>query len=163
MPPAALSEAHVLVRSGMESLACHAAQAGVELGLEPIYPGDILTKGCINSCAHGLDIVAPYDNEKLIVDLYHSWWEPDLPGLINRHCDQIALLQLCNLRVEEGLVVGRAPLLEGELDLASLLSGLLPDGYSGPVELELFDRDLRGQNALDIIRHFPADLDGLTS
>ncbi|MEE2970203.1 MAG: hypothetical protein VX741_08730 [Pseudomonadota bacterium] len=60
------------MRDGLANLAARAAAAGVLLGLEPVYPGDLLTKGGINSCGHGLEIIAPHANAKLILDLYHS-------------------------------------------------------------------------------------------
>lgn len=158
-PPLPLSEAHGLVAKGLAGLAERAADAGVVLGLEPIYPGDILTKGCINSCAHGLEIIAPYDNAKLILDLYHSWWDRDLSGILHEQQDQVALVQLCNLRSENGIVLGRETLTRGVLDLSQILPQLLSGAYAGRLELELFDRDLRGRDPMDIIRRFPADFE----
>jgi sugar phosphate isomerase/epimerase len=157
-PPLSTTEAHKRVVDGFANLAERAKDSGVLLGLEPIFPGDILTKGCINSLAHGLEIVAPYDNAKLMVDLYHTWWDPDLRTVLQDRPDKVALVQLCNLNSSEGLIVGRDTLLEGDLDLADLLPSLLSDKYQGKLELELFDRDLNGRDPLSIIAQFPNDL-----
>jgi sugar phosphate isomerase/epimerase len=154
-PPLPVAEAHKRVRDGLEELAGHAADASVTLGLEPVYPGDILTKGCINSVDQGLAVVAPYDNVKLIVDLYHSWWDPGLFSLLRDQPDQIALVQVCNLKTRDGLVVGRDTLSAGDLDLSQIMPSLASSDYNGKLELELFDRDLDGREPATLIRQFP--------
>jgi sugar phosphate isomerase/epimerase len=157
-PPLPVAAAQRQVVDGLAALAERAADAGVILGLEPIYPGDILTKGCINSCTHGLEIVAPHDNARLILDLYHSWWDPGLPETLRNHADQIALVQLCNLRLEGGLVVGRDTLSEGALDLSDILSSIASSRYDGKLEYELFSHDLVGRNPAKVIQAFPKEL-----
>lgn len=157
-PPLPVAEAHERVKDSLGPLAERAATAGVTLGLEPIFPGDILTKGCINSCAHGLDVVAPYENAKLIIDLYHSWWDRDLLPTLETRRNKVALIQLCNIRSENGAVQGRDTLLAGDLDLSRTLPPVLRADYTGKLELELFDRDLRGRDPIDIVNRFPADL-----
>lgn len=157
-PPLSTKEAHRRVMEGFAGLAERAAKAGVLLGLEPVYPGDNLTKGCINSCAHGLEIVEPFANAKLIIDLYHSWWDRDLPGTLRDRPDKVALVQLCNVKAADGRVVGRDTLLDGVLDLTQLLPALFSGGYRGKLELELFDRDLNNVDPFAIIAKFPDDL-----
>lgn len=156
--PMRLPEAHRRVAEGLADLAERAATAHVMLGLEPIYPGDILTKGCINSCAHGLESVAPYDNARLILDLYHSWWDPGLTDTLRNHADQVALVQLCNLRLENGLVTGRAPLRDGALDLRDILKTIHASDYAGKLEFELFSHDLAGRDPRVLIGDFPGEL-----
>lgn len=156
-----LDEARNKVRSGIRKLSEQAAKAGVVLGLEPIFPGDIFTKGCVNTLSQAFDIIAPYHNAKLTVDLYHSWWEPDLKEFFKKHSKKIVLLQICNLRVDNGVVIGRDIISEGELNLPSVVPSLLRNKFTGRVELELFERDLRGRNPLDIIKRLPLDFDAL--
>jgi sugar phosphate isomerase/epimerase len=153
--PLPLAQAHKTVKDGFGELAHIAALANVVLGLEPIFPPDILTKGCINSCAHGLDIVAPYHNAKLILDFYHTWWDPDMSKTLRDHSNKIALLQLCNLRFENGQAVGRDTLLAGGLGRRELHQLLNAPDYSGKMELEIFNHDLKGRDPLSIIRQFP--------
>lgn len=161
VPPMPVAEAREHVKDGFADLAGRASAAGVVLGLEPIYPADILTKGCINSCSDGLEFVAPHPNAKLIVDLYHSWWDPDLPTVFRDRPTDVALIQLCNLRMDHGLVVGRTTLASGGLRLDEILRALASSEYGGKLELELFDRDLKGMDPRQIIRQFPSELDRL--
>ena len=156
-PPMPLAQAHGRVIDGFALLAERAAAAGVSLGLEPIYPGDVLTKGCINSCAHGLEIVHPHNNGLLILDLYHSWWDPGFGRVLYDHPEQVALIQLCNIRIAGGLVTGRTPLREGVLNLAELLKPLDRSEFAGTLELELFSHDLKGYEAGAVIEEFPKE------
>ena len=151
-------EAHRRITDGFADLAVRAANASVLLGLEPIHPGDILTKGCINSLAHGLEIIQPFANAKLIVDLYHTWWDRDLGTILHTQSDQVALIQLCNLKTVDGLVAGRDTLLNGVLNLSQILPSVLSEYYRGKLELELFDRDLNGRDPLTILAQFPGEL-----
>ena len=157
-PPLPVPAAHTLVAEGLASLAERAEDAGVILGLEPVYPGDILTKGCINSCGHGLEMVAPYANAKLILDLYHSWWDPGLRDTLQNHADQVALVQLCNVRLENGLVAGRDTLAEGSLDLSEIMTSIDSSAYAGKLEFELFSHDLAGRDPGSVIRDFPIEI-----
>ena len=156
-PPLPIAQAHKKVEDGFGELAKFATSANVVLGLEPIFPADILTKGCINSCAHGLDIISSYRNAKLILDFYHTWWDPDLSKILRDHSDKIALFQLCNPRFENGRSVGRDTLLSGGLGRPALDQLLTAPNYFGKLELEIFNHDLNGGDPLTIIRQFPGE------
>ncbi|MEX2453500.1 MAG: TIM barrel protein [Rhodospirillaceae bacterium] len=153
-----VAEARQRVAHGFAGLAERAAAAGVTIGLEPIHPSGIVSKGCINSCAHALETIAPYPGARLILDLAHSWWDPDLPRLLRDRLDAVALLQICNVRMDGDSVAGRDTLAAGMLDLAKMLPDLLAGGYSGTLELEIFGSDLRGSDPLEAMREFPAEL-----
>ena len=156
-PPMPLAEAQSLVVAGFAELAAQAETSGVTLGLEPIHPADVLTKGCVNSVAQGLKIVAPHPNAKLILDINHSWWDPDFPRLVHEAPDKVALVQVCNLRMENGHPVGRETLASGALDLARFFDGLLSENFRGPFEFELFPGDLRGRDLRALIADFPKE------
>lgn len=155
-PPA---DARRRVAEGFATLAARAAGAGVTLGLEPIHPSGILTKGCINSCADALDLIAPHPAAKLILDLAHSWWDPGLRQMLYEHRERVALVQVCNIRIAGDAVVGRDTLGAGALDLASILPDLLRGGYDGMLELELFETDLGGRDPLRVVAEFPGEID----
>ena len=157
LPPAPLEDARRRVAEGFALLSSRASDAGVRLGLEPIHPSGVATKGCINCIAQALDLVRDRDNTGLIVDLAHSWWDPDLKDLFRTRRDEIALVQLCNVRFERDVPAGRASLLTGALNLRSLLQTLIGD-YDGTLELELFADDLQNRNPLEIVREFPEEL-----
>jgi sugar phosphate isomerase/epimerase len=146
------------VRQGFGPLAERAADAGVTLGVEPIHPMDILTKGCVNAVAGALDLIDGHEAAKLILDFYHSWWDPDLVRLAESAADRIALVQICNVRIRDGVPVGRDTLAGGALDIAPLLRAVTGGPYRGRLELELFGNDLAGRDALVLVRDFPTQM-----
>ncbi len=160
-PPRPAEDARRLVADGFAPLYERAAAAGVRLGVEPIHPSGIVAKGCINSLAQALDFVAPYPEAALIVDLAHSWWDPDLRKVFEERPEAVALLQVCNVRFENGIPTGRDTLAAGSLALADFLPGLLDGAYDGRVELELFETDLAGRDPLAVIERFPAEFSEL--
>ena len=154
-PPMPLADAHRLVISGFAELAELARTKGVTLGLEPIHPADILTKGCINSIAHGLEIIEAHPNAKLILDVIHSWWDPDFPRLLREAPEKVALVQLSNVRIENGLPVGRDNLAAGALDMPRFIGELLAGDFRGPFEFELFPSDIGDRDLPALIAAFP--------
>jgi sugar phosphate isomerase/epimerase len=159
--PIALGDARKRVADGFALLHERASAADVTLGLEPIHPSGIATKGCINSIAQALEFIAPFGAARLIVDLAHSWWDPDLVPLFSGSSDRVALLQVCNVRLADGVPVGRDTLKSGALDPVALLAPLLAGAYAGKTELELFGDDLRGRDPLTVISEFPEEFAGI--
>ncbi|MEE8171392.1 MAG: sugar phosphate isomerase/epimerase family protein [Alphaproteobacteria bacterium] len=156
-PPMPLAQAHDLIEAGFSRLAARAKARGVTLGLEPIHPADILNKGCINSIAHGLKIIEPHPDARLILDVIHSWWDPDFPRLLHQAPEQVALVQVSNVRLENGLPAGRDTLVLGALDMPRLLRQVLPGAYRGTFEFELFASDVRGRDVRQLIAAFPGE------
>ena len=157
-PLRAPADARRRVADGFALLAAHAAGAGVTLGLEPVHPSGILTKGCINSCDEALDLIAPHPGAKLILDVAHSWWDPGLRRMLHDHADRVALVQVCNIRLAGDTVVGRDTLAAGALDMSAVLPDLLCGGYRGTLELEMSEGDLRGRDPLQVVGEFPGEL-----
>lgn len=124
------------VAEGLAELDGLAAEDGVRLGLEPIHPKDIAAKGCVNSIAQARALVAPLQVTGLIVDLFHSWWDPDVIAVAGDPC--VSVLQICN--VTEGL--RRSPYLDkGVLHVGDLVEQFRRAGFDGPVEFEIFADD----------------------
>ncbi|MEM9140309.1 MAG: TIM barrel protein [Pseudomonadota bacterium] len=133
-PSVALARAHVA--DGLAELDRLAAAEGVRLGLEPIHPKDIATKGCVNSIAQAQSLIAPLRATGLILDLFHSWWDPDL---IAAAADpSVCVLQICNVTKD---LRRSAVLDQGVLDVGALVDQIRGTGFAGPVEFEIFAAD----------------------
>jgi sugar phosphate isomerase/epimerase len=156
-PTKPFTDAYDLVKSGLAELAVLAAAKGVVLGVEPISPNNILTTGCINTIAHGLEIIKPHANVKLLLDLNHSWWDPDFPGLLKDAPETVSLIQMCNLKFENGRAAGRETLGAGHLDMKRLIGELMAGGFRGPFEFELFPGDLRGRDIGTLITEYATE------
>ena len=143
---APMRDARETIADGLHRLAERAASAGVHLGLEPIHPAGVLNKGCVNSLQHALKLVSAIDNASLALDLYHSWWDPDLPDLVRHHGHKIRLVQFCNVVALRDLAdLQRESPETGLIDVADQLKILSSQGYAGYFEYELFAEHLRGR------------------
>lgn len=131
-----VASARDLIAEGLAALDALAASEGVRLGLEPIHPKDVPTKGCINTIAHARALIAPLRSTGLIVDLFHSWWDPDLTAAVAD--PSTCAVQICNVTTE----VRRSPSLnQGILDVRAVMQDVLRAGYTGPIEFEIFAAD----------------------
>lgn len=134
-PP--LREAWHRAAEGLARLAEQARAAGVRLALEPMHPLALGTKGCINQLSHARALAARHAGVGLTLDLYHSWWDADLPAAVAEADIQVA--QVCGLDVPaDGTPPLRAELSAGPSDLALFLRDLDAAEYAGAVEYEVF-------------------------
>jgi sugar phosphate isomerase/epimerase len=156
-PSRPFADAYALVEAGLAEMAAQAARKGVVLGLEPIHPDHIVARGCINTIAHALRIVAPHTSAKLLLDVNHSWWDPDFPGVMASAPETVVLVQMCNLTFRDGYVAGRETLAGGDLDMTRLIRDLTAGGFRGPFEFELFPGDLRGRDLQTLITGYAED------
>ncbi|MDJ0947888.1 MAG: sugar phosphate isomerase/epimerase family protein [Alphaproteobacteria bacterium] len=147
-----LDAARARIAEQLAALAALARREGVRLGLEPIHPAEMLHKGCINTIGDALRLVEGLDGVDLIVDLYHSWWDPDLKALLAREMSHVALIQICNVRARAaGLPLERDTLGSGEIDVGALVRLAAAQGYSGWYEFELFAHHLKGRRVEDVL------------
>lgn len=125
-----------LIGDGLAELDELAAGSGVRLGIEPIHPRDAPTKGCVNSIAQADTLIAPLHATGLILDLFHSWWDPDLLGAMGGA--DIRMVQICNVTAEPRRT---ADLARGILNVRKILENIVGQGYRGPFEFEVFAAD----------------------
>lgn len=142
-----IATARALIADGLAGLDAVAASEGLRLGLEPIHPKDVATKGCVNTIAQARELIAPLSSTGLIVDLFHSCWDSDL---INVAADaSVSTLQICNVTEEPR----RSPSLDkGILNVRRLLEQFRQAGFSGPVEFEIFAADHNQPDIGSILR-----------
>ncbi len=153
-PSKPFADAYDLVKEGLAEMAALAEAKGVILGVEPIHPDRILTAGCINTIAHGLEIIEPHASAKLLIDLNHSWWDPDFPGVVKEAPDKVVLIQMCNIQFDNGYATGRETLAAGDLDMTRLIGEMTAGGFRGPFEFELFPGDLKGRDPRTLIADY---------
>lgn len=143
-----IATARRLIADGLEELDAYADRLGVHLGLEPIHPRDAPTKGCVNSIAQAIEMIAPLKATGMILDLFHSWWDADLIHAAGR--EDIRAVQICNVTVEPR----RSPFLdEGMLDVGAIVRDVRAAGYAGPIEFEIFAADHGQSDVLPLLQH----------
>ncbi len=119
----------------------YAAARGVKLALEPlnpVYGGD---RSCLTTTRDALDICdaigAP--NLGVAIDVYHVWWDTDLPRQLARAGTRIFGFHLCDwLADTTDFLLDRGMMGDGVADLRALRAGVEGAGYRGACEVEIF-------------------------
>ncbi len=159
-----LEDARKRVADGLYLLDEQAAQAGVALGLEPIHPVGMLSKGCVNSLAQARQVIAPLTATGLILDLYHSWWDDGFHRVLGEDLHSVHLIQICNVILHEDEAPRRSTQLDqGVVDVAGLIAAARAAGYAGRFEFEIFARDHDGSDTHSILADAVSVFGGWTS
>lgn len=161
--PGSLPEARERVEDAIPALLAAATEAGVRLGVEPMHPLRLFTKAALNTLAQTEALLDRHPGLGVTVDLFHSWWDPDLHPALARLSDRITLVQVCGVtqaRTEPALPRRCRPGL-GVVDLPAILATLSRAGYAGRFEFELFAPDLDGLEPSAMMRAAIADFAAL--
>ncbi|SDE14412.1 sugar phosphate isomerase/epimerase family protein [Nocardioides lianchengensis] len=128
------------------ALAPEAGVRGVRLGIEPMNPIYAADRGVVSTLAQALDIAAllPVEQVGVVVDTFHLWWEPDVHTTIRRAGARIASYQLADwiTPLPADALLGRGHVGDGHVDFASFTRAVHAAGYTGDVEVEIFNADV---------------------
>ena len=125
-----------------------ALEHGVRLVLEPLHPMFAADRAVICTLKQALDLAAPHPAEAVgvVIDTYHVWWDPDLQAQIARAGAQgrLAAYQVCDwiLPLAGDPLLSRGYMGDGYVDFASIGGWVSAAGYTGDVEVELFNQDI---------------------
>ncbi|MDQ1849986.1 sugar phosphate isomerase/epimerase family protein [Gemmobacter fulvus] len=119
----------------------YAAARGVKLALEPLNPVYAGNRSCLTTTRDALDIcdaiAAP--NLGVAIDIYHVWWDCDLPRQLARAGQRIFGYHLCDWLAETAdVLLDRGMMGDGVADLRAIRAGVEGAGYAGPCEVEVF-------------------------
>ena len=144
------------VAAAIALLAPHAEDAGVTLAIEPLHPMFASDRCVISTLGQALDIAErhPVGSVGVVVDTYHVWWDDQVYEQIRRAGPRIASCQLADwvTPLPAGVLTGRALPGEGHADLARLWAAVDAAGYTGPVEVEIFNEALWARPGDEVLR-----------
>jgi len=134
------------VADGLDAIADRARQLGVQLAIEPLHPMFAADRCVVSTLDQALDLAEPFpvDVVGVVVDTYHIWWDPRLESAIHRAGDRIASFQLCDwvVPLPADMLLGRGHLGDGSIDFGPIAAAVEQAGYSGYVEVEIFNADV---------------------
>ncbi|WP_329467715.1 sugar phosphate isomerase/epimerase family protein [Streptomyces sp. NBC_01431] len=143
-----LAGARERIADALGSLGPYAAGRGVRLAIEPLHPMFAADRCVVSTLDQALSLAErfPASQVGVVVDTYHVWWDDTAAAAVARAGAQGRLhaFQLADwvTPLPAGVLNGRGQLGEGSVDLAWWVSLVESAGYSGPIEVELFNEEL---------------------
>jgi sugar phosphate isomerase/epimerase len=139
----------------IERLVPHARELGVTLGIEPMNPIYAADRGVISTLASALDIAERFDpgDVGVVVDTFHLWWEPGIADQIRRAGDRIVSYQVCDwiTPLPADTLLARGMMGDGHIDFPAFTRAVAATGYTGDVEVEIFNADLWAQPPAEVV------------
>lgn len=140
-----LAAARGYVAECIEQLAPFAAEHGVTLGIEPLHPMYAGDRSVVVSLAEANRIAARFDPRQvgIVVDVYHVWWDADVLAQIHAAAGRIVGFHVCDWLVPTpDRLNGRGMMGDGVIELRHLREAVDAAGYTGPIEVEIFNQTL---------------------
>ncbi|EFF91135.1 sugar phosphate isomerase/epimerase [Streptomyces sp. e14] len=145
------------VADALAELAPHAEDHGVKLAIEPLHPMFAADRCVVSTLAQALDLAErfPAHQVGVTVDTYHIWWDDRAPEQIARAGagGRIHTFQLADwiTPLPAGVLNGRGPLGDGAIDLREWKGCVEAAGYTGPIEVELFNEELWARDGREVL------------
>jgi len=136
-----LAGAHSAARDGLAELLPHARAAKIALAIEPLHPMYAADRACVNTLAHANDLCdALGEGIGVAVDVYHTWWDPNLEREIARAGKRRLLaFHVCDWLVPTtDLLFDRGMPGDGVIDIPKIRGWMEAAGYDGFAEVEVF-------------------------
>lgn len=150
-----IDAARRMVEDGVEQLIPYAAEVGVKLGIEPLHPAFAAERSVIVTLKQASDIVEQLNSPQvgIVVDVYHVWWDSELYAQIER-----ASRYTLGFHVNDWLLPCTDPLTsrgmmgDGVIQLKRIREAVDVAGYTGPIEVEIFNQALWDMSGNEVLR-----------
>jgi sugar phosphate isomerase/epimerase len=145
------------VAERLAELVPYAAERRVRLVLEPLHPMYCADRAVISTLRQALDLAAPHapGTVGVVVDTFHGWWDPDLAQQIARAGTEgrLAGYQVCdwNLPIAADALLSRGMMGDGHIDFTAIGRWITDAGYTGDIEVEIFNADIWARDGDDVI------------
>ncbi|MFD5720549.1 sugar phosphate isomerase/epimerase family protein [Streptomyces sp. NPDC127036] len=145
------------IADALAELGPYAAARGVRLAVEPLHPMYAADRCVVSTLAQALDLAERFPAEQVgvTVDTYHLWWDDTAPAQIARAgaSGRIHAFQLADWTtpLPEGVLNGRGQLGDGSIDLREWRGYVEAAGYTGPIEVELFNDVLWARDGHEVL------------
>ncbi|MGW5776209.1 sugar phosphate isomerase/epimerase family protein [Streptomyces sp. NPDC003863] len=152
-----LVSARARIAEAIGILAPYAGERGVRLAIEPLHPMYASDRCAVSTLDQALEIAERFPAEQVgvTVDTYHLWWDDRAPAAVERAgaTGRIHSFQLADWTtpLPAGVLNGRGQLGTGAIDLRAWADLVEKAGYTGPVEVELFNDALWARDGVEVL------------
>ncbi len=159
LPPGTkdLRAARERIADALAELGPYAEQHGVRLAIEPLHPMYASDRCVVSTLTQALDLAErfPAHQVGVTVDTYHVWWDDQAPAQIARAGagGRIHTFQLADWTtpLPEGVLNGRGQIGDGAIDMREWKGYVEAAGYTGPIEVELFNEGLWARDGREVL------------
>lgn len=103
-------------------------------------------RAVLSTLGQALDLAEAFPAEQVgvVVDTFHVWWDPDVWRQIARAGARIASFQVCDFLtpLPADVLLGRGMMGDGHIDFPPLRRAVEAAGYTGDVEVEIFNAEV---------------------
>jgi sugar phosphate isomerase/epimerase len=162
-----LTAARNHIAEALTLLVPYAAERGVRLALEPLHPMYCADRAVLSTLGQALDLAEPYAPETVgvVVDTFHVWWDPQVFEQIERAGadGRIASYQVCDFLspLPADVLLGRGMMGDGVIDFGPLTDAVAAAGYTGDIEVEIFNADVWAADPDEVVTTMKARYDTL--
>ncbi|MFQ3559988.1 sugar phosphate isomerase/epimerase family protein [Streptomyces gramineus] len=146
------------IADALGELGPYAERHGVRLAVEPLHPMYAADRCVVSTLTQALDLAErfPAHQVGVAVDTYHLWWDDRAPAQIARAGagGRIHTFQLADWTtpLPAGVLDGRGQLGDGAVDLREWRGYVEAAGYTGPIEVELFNEGLWARDGHEVLK-----------
>ena len=138
-----LADSRQQIVDGIAAVLPDAEAAGIRLAIEPLHPMYADDRSAINTLAQA-HTACDQLNHPLVgiaADVYHIWWDDDLPAQIAKagELDRLFAFHICDwLTPTSHLLTDRGLMGEGCIDIPAIRAMVEATGFTGYNEVEIF-------------------------
>jgi sugar phosphate isomerase/epimerase len=140
-----LEDARATVLDGLMEVLPDAEKAGIILGVEPLHPMYAGERSVIVTLKQANDIVEEMNSKAagIVIDAFHVWWDPEVMSQTERARGKVVGFHVSDWPVPlAGILMGRAMMGDGIIELRRLRQAVDATGYNGPIEVEIFNDEI---------------------
>lgn len=145
------------IADALSELGPYAEERGVKLAIEPLHPMYASDRCVVSTLKQALDLAErfPAHQVGVTVDTYHIWWDDNAPAQIARAgaSGRIHTFQLADWTtpLPEGVLNGRGQIGDGAIDMREWQGYVEAAGYTGAIEVELFNDGLWARDGREVL------------
>lgn len=157
VPGMPLVEARKHVSDGIAAILPYAEALEVKLAIEPLHPMYAADKSCINRMAEAREICERLDHPLvgIALDVYHTWFDPDLEQEIKLAGQQNTLFayHICDWRPNtRHLLTDRGLMGDGCIDIDGITKMVHDAGFTGFLEVEVFSEEYWAMDQSEVLQ-----------